>query len=517
MYPVGIPSSVEAFLSTGIAGQLLIAFILLFFILSLCSCLMDEQYQDPAMPVPLPEHSLFTILPFFHQRFDFLNWGFRATGQPIFQFRLFRNTVIAVSGEASRRTFLTSKGLDLNEGFKYLSGSIPVVPGVTSNITSRHVSIVRKRLAVAQREERLQALIPELLLDCQRVMESWGVSGSCDPFKNIYELLFQISVRSLTCSEIADDSAVVARLQKLYDTLDRWNTPAAVLFPWLPSPGAVFKLLATKQIYGVVCGAINARQQSGISRNDMLQILLDHEDEHLVVVGFIMGLLVAGARATGATASWMITFLGCHSDWKVKAAAEIQSLISTHSSSSSTPSSTSHLQNLSERLSTIPVCAWESSTPILDAIIRETLRLAEPHTAMRRNLGPEVQFGDKVVPTGAFVLYQFSDVHLDERIYPNPWEFDPGRSTDSKVPFSWIGWGAGKTVCLGQRLAKLELKLIAAMFLLGMDFDIVDRSGKHMATPPRPNWNDTLLCQPQNGSFKLRFQQTPSPRLDGVI
>lgn len=79
------------------------------------------------------------------------------------------------------------------------------------------------------------------------------------------------------------------------------------------------KLWATKEIYDIVIQVINTREESGISRNDTLQMLLDSGDEKLVVVGvcstapisslaylthsyqFIMGLLIAGARATGTT------------------------------------------------------------------------------------------------------------------------------------------------------------------------------------------------------------------------
>ena len=97
---------------------------------------------------------------------------------------------------------------------------------------------------------------------------------------------------------------------------------------------------------------------------------------------------------------------------------------------------------LSAQLATVPLEAWESSTPILDSVIRETLRVAQPHTAMRRNIGPEAYIDGKRVPSGAYVMYPFSDVHLDESIYPNPWKFDPSRE-HTKVPFGYVGWGGG--------------------------------------------------------------------------
>lgn len=140
-------------------------------------------------------------------------------------------------------------------------------------------------------------------------METWGTSGTFDPFEKVYEvssqlflpdlavndvyvclylslqLIFQTTIRSLSCSEISDDTALVARLKKLYDKLDSGTTPATVLVPWFPTPAMIGKLWATKEIYDIVVQAISAREKSGISRNDTLQMLLDSGDDKLVVVG----------------------------------------------------------------------------------------------------------------------------------------------------------------------------------------------------------------------------------------
>ena len=62
---------------------------------------------------------------------------------------------------------------------------------------------------------------------------------------------------------------------------------------------------------------------------------------------------------------------------------------------------------------------------------------------MRRNLGPELYINNKIIPTGAYVIYPFSDVHLDPEIYPDPWKFDPSRKEATHVPFSFVGWGGG--------------------------------------------------------------------------
>lgn len=112
------------------------------------------------------------------------------------------------------------------------------------------------------------------------------------------QLIFQLNIRSLSCTEISEDPALVARLKKLYDTLDTGTTPATVLLPWLPTPAMIKKLWATKEIYEIVMQAINDREKSGVSRNDSLQMLLNFEDEKLVVVGVSFKILSAVFQRT---------------------------------------------------------------------------------------------------------------------------------------------------------------------------------------------------------------------------
>ncbi|KAK7047353.1 hypothetical protein VNI00_006584 [Paramarasmius palmivorus] len=502
-YSVGLQAAAAALLGAGVPVIFTTAIIIFLLIVSIASSFQKDPVDTPAS---LPVQSLFAIIPFFRRRYDFLNWGFQASGHSIFQFSLLRNTVVVISGESARQTFFAAKHLDLTEGFKILSGAIPMVRGVTSDLQTKRIALIHKRLASVQKNEQLSNLIPVILADCRRYMDSWGPSGAFDPFEKVYELVFQITVRTLSCSEISDDPALVSRLKRLYDKLDTGTTPATVLLPWLPTPAMLQKLWATKDIYDIVVAAINTREKSGVTRNDTLQMLLDNQDEKLVIVGFIMGLLIAGARATGTTACWMLTFLGGHPEWRAKAKAEVESLLDSAFLPAAKDSA-----GLSSRLSSLSLETWESQTPVLDSIIKETLRVAQPHTAMRRNLGPELYIDGKVIPRDAYVVYPFSDVHLDPDLYPNPWMFDPGRpAPESKSAYSYVGWGGGKTICLGQRLAKVELKLITAMFLLGFDHHVIDVDGKAADPFPTPNWNDILMCRPTQ-AFGLQYERIGLP------
>ena len=68
---------------------------------------------------------------------------------------------------------------------------------------------------------------------------------------------------------------------------------------------------------------------------------------------------------------------------------------------------------------------------------------------------------------------------------------------------------AGRVNCLGTRLAKVEMKTIAALLLLGFEFSTVGADGVPCNPHPRPNWNDVLMCRPDDAELTLRYSRRP--------
>ena len=171
---------------------------------------------------------------------------------------------------------------------------------------------------------------------------------------------------------------------------------------------------------------------------------------------------------------------------------------------------------LHKRLSAIPVSAWEEGMPVLDLIIRETLRLTMNATFLRRNVLEDITIGNKRLPRGHFLAYQVADAHLNPDIYDNPTQFDPsrylpGREEHKKQAHAYLGWGSGESLntwsyctmseseipflsgrhaCTGMKLAKLEIKVVIALFVAGYEYDVVNLEGKFPEQLPKPDYND---------------------------
>ncbi|MBK7139247.1 MAG: cytochrome P450 [Bacteroidetes bacterium] len=106
----------------------------------------------------------------------------------------------------------------------------------------------------------------------------------------------------------------------------------------------------------------------------------------------------------------------------------------------------------------------------LGLVMNETLRLHPALVVMPRYVEKDFSFLGHQIPKGSRVAISTYATHIMPEIYPNPFLFDPNRFTEEraehkKVPFSFIPFGAGKHICIGQYFAEMEIKIIISQFV----------------------------------------------------
>ncbi|XP_010749260.1 steroid 17-alpha-hydroxylase/17,20 lyase isoform X1 [Larimichthys crocea] len=211
-------------------------------------------------------------------------------------------------------------------------------------------------------------------------------------------------------------------------------------------------------------------------------------DDHLLMtVGDIFG---AGVETTTTVLKWAVTYLIHHPQVQSCIQEELDSKVGVDRS-----------PQLSDR----------GSLPYLEATIREVLRIRPvaplliPHVALS-----DTSIGDFTVRKGSRVIINLWSLHHDEKEWKNPELFDPGRFLDSEgtgliIPSSsYLPFGAGVRVCLGEALAKMELFLFLSWILqrftlsvppghslpsLEGKFGVVLQPAKYKVNAvPRPGW-----------------------------
>ncbi|XP_055600139.1 cytochrome P450 4d2-like [Uranotaenia lowii] len=110
----------------------------------------------------------------------------------------------------------------------------------------------------------------------------------------------------------------------------------------------------------------------------------------------------------------------------------------------------------------------------LDMVIKETLRLYSLIPMIGRRATGDLIIDHKVIPKGTSLLIMIQTMHHDPRLYPEPKRFDPDRFTDEAIskrhPFSYIPFGAAPRLCVGQKFALVELKLLLILLLADFKF-----------------------------------------------
>ena len=90
----------------------------------------------------------------------------------------------------------------------------------------------------------------------------------------------------------------------------------------------------------------------------------------------------------------------------------------------------------------------------IDGALDEVLRYTNTTTNFRRTATREVELGGKTIAKGDKIYLSYAAANRDPSIFPDPHRFDIRREEAKKH----IAFGVGPHVCLGARLAKLELR-----------------------------------------------------------
>ncbi|XP_026795071.3 steroid 17-alpha-hydroxylase/17,20 lyase isoform X1 [Pangasianodon hypophthalmus] len=194
--------------------------------------------------------------------------------------------------------------------------------------------------------------------------------------------------------------------------------------------------------------ALLRAKHSSENNNTSTHVVGLTDDHLLMTVGDIFG---AGVETTTTVLKWSILYLIHHPQVQRKIQEELDTKIGRDR----------HPQANDRR-----------NLPYLEATVREVLRIQPvsplliPHVALS-----DANIGEYSVQKGTRVIVNLWSLHHDEKEWKNPELFNPERFLDEEgnslccPSLSYLPFGAGVRVCLGEALAKLELFLFLSWIL----------------------------------------------------
>ncbi|RWD02329.1 MAG: cytochrome P450 [Mesorhizobium sp.] len=219
-----------------------------------------------------------------------------------------------------------------------------------------------------------------------------------------------------------------------------WIVPGPAFFSWIRE--------AEVQERAILAWAEEKRGNT--DAQDILSILVNNTDEagrppSVELIGGIISFVFGAAYDTCQNAlAWTLILLNQHPDAMAGLAAEIDAALDGK------PATMDRIGSL----------------PLLDATIKEAMRLFPPVPLMMRKATRATRLGDEPIARHEGVLISALTINRDPSLYPNPDSFQPERWASIKPsPFQYTVFGAGSHMCPGVTFGLQMMKIALATIL----------------------------------------------------
>ena len=347
----------------------------------------------------------------------------------------------------------TGRGSTAFESIRWMMGD-----GLTASTGAFHRK--QRRLIQPRFHRRRIELYAQAMTEISsRKSQQWQDGARVDMEQEMRELTLQIVAKALFDIETHD---VVRRVGESFAETDRYmylrlTQPVFLrrFLHGLPVPSSRRFKAARAYLNELIYGLIGERRQSGAEGDDLLCMLLQaryedaesEEDSRMsdeLVRDEAVSLYIAGHDTTATTLAYAFHLLSRYPEAEKRFHAELNNV----------------LGGRDPTLDDLP------NLPLLDQIVRETLRLYPPFWALGRMVFEPIELGGYRIPPGVSVMVSPLITHRDPRWYEDPLEFRPERWTPEfrreLSRFAYFPFGAGEHMCVGEGFAWMEAKIALA-------------------------------------------------------
>lgn len=141
--------------------------------------------------------------------------------------------------------------------------------------------------------KNLSLLVGDTSKALNQIVECQGTSGIFDPYDDMYRIVYQLTMRTVGASEIAESPEMLARTLYLFEKIEEANSPARIIFSWLPTPNYLKRTYAGGRLYMIFDKIARERKSTGKRQNDALQFLLDSGDDMVKILAVCSFLIPA--------------------------------------------------------------------------------------------------------------------------------------------------------------------------------------------------------------------------------
>ena len=314
----------------------------------------------------------------------------------------------------------------------------------------------RRLLQPAFHQRHLQTYAERMVDAAARAAAGWRAGEVRNVHDDMMAVTMTIVAEALFGTEVAGNadqvgsaiSSMMEEFGRILGLAARFQPPA-----WVPTRANRRFRAAARQIDGLIQRIIDQRKHNPAAREDLLSLLVQARDENgagmsdAQIRDEAMTLFLAGHETTALALTYALTLMAQHPAEQARVTAEVARVVGDR------PARFDDLPALVET-------EW---------VVLETMRLYPPAWALGRQALAPVEVGGFQFPRGAEFVMSPWVVHRDPKLFAEPERFDPQRWRDGlqqRLPrFAYFPFGGGPRVCIGNRFAMMEAKLVLATLL----------------------------------------------------
>jgi len=319
----------------------------------------------------------------------------------------------------------------------------------------------RKLMEPSLHASRLPEYTASMISQTDRVSSQWRDGDIVDMLVESRKIALLIIMDTLFSKDVWDD------LDKIWKPVLKsieYISPGAWIL-WRKIPRFGFRK-PLKVLDDYLFGIIEERRkkkdwkvESG--KSDLLQHLIDSGLSDKVIRDQMLTMLIAGHDTSTALLAWTFALLGQHPEIHQQVVNEVDKT------------------NDVERV------------PLLDNVIKESLRLYPPIHIGNRRIAQEMDFDGNKIPKDERLFYSIYLTHHDEKVWENANSFCPERFSNGKKPagLSYVPFGGGPRVCIGATFGQVEALIVLSYLLKKFTFEFTNHKiHPHMGATlePRP-------------------------------
>ncbi len=417
-------------------------------------------------------------------------------------FQLVDKHVVLLSGAEANEFFFRSADDDLDQAEAYPFMTPIFGEGVVFDASPER----RKEMLhnSALRGEQMKGHAATIENEVKKIIADWGDEGEIELLDFFSELTIYTSTACLIGLKFRKQ--LDGRFAHYYHELERGTDPLCYVDPYLPIDSFQRRDEARVKLVSLVREIMEGRIANpprDKADRDMLDVLVSITDEQGTprfsadeVTGMFISLMFAGHHTSSGTSSWTLIELLRHPEVYAAIVDELEELyadgqeVSFHA-----------LRQI----------------PLLDNVVKETLRLHPPLIILMRVAKGEFEVQGWPIHDGDFVAASPAISNRIPEDFPDPDAFNPDRyekpeQADVANRWTWIPFGAGRHRCVGAAFATMQIKAIFSVLLRECAFE--------MAQPSKSYQNDhskmvVQLAQPAKVRYRSRSRSAATSNWRG--